>query len=137
VAINPNSGSVTQSFNLSGFTAGTVTPWITSGTLSLAQQSAIAVNGAAFTNVLPAMSVVTFVGPAVVPPPPILGVTNQGGNIILSWSTNAASYSLEYSTNLASTNWNPVPPLPVVVGSQNVVTNSMSGGAVFYRLHQF
>ena len=134
VAINPTSGSVTQIFNLSGFTAGTVTPWITSDTLSLAPQSPIAVNGTVFTNVLPALSVVTFVGQAVAP---VLGVANQGGNIVLSWSTNTAGYSLEYSTNLASTNWTSVLPLPVVVGSQNVVTNSISSGTVFYRLHQF
>jgi len=133
VAVNPNSGSVTQVFNFTGFTAGTVTPWITSGALSLAQQSAIAANGAAFTNILPALSVSTFVGQ--VAAPPTLGVAKQGGNIILSWATNGMSYSLECSTNLAYANWNPVLPLPVAVGNQNVVTNSITNGAVFYRLH--
>ncbi|MGO9587392.1 MAG: hypothetical protein ACLP2Y_14450 [Limisphaerales bacterium] len=133
VAINPNSGSVTQVFNFTGFTAGTVTPWITSGALSLAQQSAQAVNGTAFTNVLPALSVSTFVGQDVAPP--TLGATKQGGNIILFWATNATGYSLRCATNLVSTNWSPVLPLPVVVGNQNMVTNSITGGAVFYRLH--
>jgi len=136
VAVNPTSGSVTQVFNLSGFTAGSVTPWITSGSLSLAQQSAIAVNGAVFTNVLPALSVSTFVGQAVVPPSPTLGVLNQASNVILFWPANVAGYSLECTTNLASANWNSVLPLPVVVGSENVVTNSLTGRAVFYRLRQ-
>ncbi len=134
VAINPNSGSVTQVFNLSGFTTATVTPWITSSTLSLAEQAALAVNGTAFTNVLPALSVSTFVGQAAAPP--VLAVTQQGGNIVLTWAANPTGYALECSTNLASTNWNPVLPLPAVVGSQNVVTNSITNGVVFYRLHQ-
>jgi glucuronoarabinoxylan endo-1,4-beta-xylanase len=133
VAINPNSGSVTQVFNLSGFAASTVTPWLTSGALSLAQQSALAVNGTVFTNVLPALSVSTFVGQAAAPP--TLAATKQGINIILSWATNIAGYSLVCSTNLAPAHWNSVLSLPVVVGNQNVVTNSITNGAVFYRLY--
>ena len=134
VAINPNSGSVTQAFNFTGFSAGAVTPWVTSAALSLTRQTAIAVNGSAFTNVLPAMSVSTFVGQAAAP---VLGVTNQSGNIVLFWPTNTAGYSLECSTNLASTNWNSVVPLPVAVGNQDTVTNRVTGEALFYRLHQY
>ncbi|MGA2280912.1 MAG: hypothetical protein ABSG80_11490 [Verrucomicrobiota bacterium] len=133
VAVNPTSGSVTQIFNLSGFAASTVTPWLTSGALSLAQQPTLAVNGTAFTNVLPALSVSTFVGRAAAPP--TLAATKQGINIILSWATNIAGYSLVCSTNLAPAHWNSVLSLPVVVGNQNVVTNSITNGAVFYRLY--
>src|SRR5208337_5601734 len=97
--------------------------------LSLAQQPALTVNGTDFTNVLPALSVSTFVGQAAAPP--VLAVTQQGGNIVLTWAANATAYALECSTNLASAQWNPVLPLPVVVGNENLVTNSTTGQAVF------
>jgi glucuronoarabinoxylan endo-1,4-beta-xylanase len=62
VAINTNSTSVTQLFNLTNFTAGFVTPWITDDTLSLSIQTAVPVTNASFSYVLPPQSVVTFVG---------------------------------------------------------------------------
>jgi O-glycosyl hydrolase len=48
---------------LSGFTANTVVPWVTSASLNLAQQPSITVGGSAFVATLPAASVTTFVGP--------------------------------------------------------------------------
>jgi glucuronoarabinoxylan endo-1,4-beta-xylanase len=62
VAINNNSTIVTQTVNLANFTAGSVTPWITSSTLSLSSQSAVTVTNSSFIYPLPALSVVTFVG---------------------------------------------------------------------------
>jgi glucuronoarabinoxylan endo-1,4-beta-xylanase len=79
VAINYSTATATQIFNLANFTASSVTPWITSGTLSLASQSAVGVTNAAFTYALPALSVVTFVGqqqPSNTPPTPA-PVANQ------------------------------------------------------------
>jgi glucuronoarabinoxylan endo-1,4-beta-xylanase len=65
VAINSGSTTVTQVFSLTNFTAaGSVTPWITSGNLSLASQSPVSVTNASFAFPLPAASVVTFVGQA-------------------------------------------------------------------------
>ena len=65
VAINSASNTIDQTFNLTNFTAVTsVTPWITSATLNLASQTAVAVTNSAFTYTLPAQSVVTFVGQA-------------------------------------------------------------------------
>ena len=63
VAVNQNASAVTLDFALSGFTANTVVPWVTSASLNLAQQSSIAVGGSAFVATLPAASVTTFVGP--------------------------------------------------------------------------
>jgi O-glycosyl hydrolase len=63
VAINQNTSAVTLDFVLSGFTANTVVPWVTSASLNLAQQSSITVGGSAFAATLPAASVTTFVGP--------------------------------------------------------------------------
>ncbi len=63
VAINSYSGVVTQAFSLANITGvASVTPWITSATLSLSPQTPVAVSGGTFTYTLPAMSIVTFVG---------------------------------------------------------------------------
>ena len=60
-----NSGSDTSdTFTLNGFNATSVTPWITSTTQSLEQQSDVAVSGGAFSYTVPAGSVMTFVGQA-------------------------------------------------------------------------
>jgi len=64
VAINPSTNSVTQTFNLSGFSVTNLTPWLTSASASLASQTPVAINGSAFTNTIPALSIVTFVGRA-------------------------------------------------------------------------
>jgi glucuronoarabinoxylan endo-1,4-beta-xylanase len=63
VAVNPSSAT-SPTFALSGFTATAVTPWITSSTLSLVRQPAVAVTNSSFTYTVPASSVVTFVGQA-------------------------------------------------------------------------
>jgi glucuronoarabinoxylan endo-1,4-beta-xylanase len=74
VVINQNSSSVSQSFALVGGTASSVTPWITSGSLNLAQQADVPVASGSFTYNLPAFSVTSFVGNAtttsVAPAPP-------------------------------------------------------------------
>jgi len=66
---------------------------------------------------------------------PTIASFNAGNNLVLSWGTNWAGYSLYSSTNLsAGATWTKVPESPAVVGTSNVLTNSMSGGAAFYRL---
>ncbi len=80
VAINSNSVVVTQTFNLTNFgTVAAVTPWITSGTMSLSNQPVVAVSGSAFAYALPAMSIVTFAGLAQASntPPTLASVANQ------------------------------------------------------------
>ena len=62
VAINSSSVTVTQVFNLTNFTTASVTPWITSTNLSLANQTPVTVTNGSFTYPLPGMSVVSFVG---------------------------------------------------------------------------
>ncbi|HVU26435.1 MAG TPA: glycoside hydrolase [Verrucomicrobiae bacterium] len=63
VVVNTNVATdVIQTFNLTNFTAASVTPWITSDTLSLTSQMVVNVTNASFTYTIPAMSVVTFVG---------------------------------------------------------------------------
>jgi hypothetical protein len=80
VAINSASTTVTQVFNLANVTGvANVTPWITSGTLSLSNQPAVAVSGMAFSYTLPAMSIVTFTGQS-----------SAGGSLTLSPVANQA-----------------------------------------------
>jgi O-glycosyl hydrolase len=64
VVINSSTNSVTQTFNLSGFGVTSLTPWLTSASASLASQSPVAVSGPVFTNTIPGLSIVTFVGQA-------------------------------------------------------------------------
>jgi glucuronoarabinoxylan endo-1,4-beta-xylanase len=83
VVVNTNAATdVMQTFNLTNFTATSVTPWITSSTLSLAQQPQIGVTNDSFTYDVPAMSVVTFVGQGNTgnTPPVIAAVSNQTVN---------------------------------------------------------
>jgi glucuronoarabinoxylan endo-1,4-beta-xylanase len=77
VAINNSGSDLSQSFSIANgpdFTS--VTPWITSSSLSLAQQSAVSVSTDSFTYTLPAASITTLVGSAVsstaAPAPPII-----------------------------------------------------------------
>ena len=61
VAANPNPIAVNQTFTLTHFPAsGTLTQWVTSATLSLANQGAIYVTNQSFDYVLQPCSVVTF-----------------------------------------------------------------------------
>jgi glucuronoarabinoxylan endo-1,4-beta-xylanase len=62
VAVNSSPKAMSQAFSLNGFAADSVTPWITSASLSLAVQPPAAVKGSDFTYRLPASSVTTFSG---------------------------------------------------------------------------
>jgi glucuronoarabinoxylan endo-1,4-beta-xylanase len=62
VAINSSTHAVSQTFSLNGFSTDSVTPWITSDSLSLAAQPPIHVSGTNFAYTLPASSVTTFLG---------------------------------------------------------------------------
>ncbi len=94
VAINTNAATdIIETFNLTNFAASSVTPWITSGTLSLAPQTAVNLTNSSFTYVLPAMSVVTFAGQGNTPPTvgPVPDQTVNAGVTLLV--TNTASDS--------------------------------------------
>jgi O-glycosyl hydrolase len=94
VAINPGGTFIDQTFTLTNFaTVATVTPWLTSGTLSLASQSSVTVTNSAFRYTLPPMSVTTFVGFPSTNSPPVLGpipdrTVNAGTTLTL---TNSAT----------------------------------------------
>jgi len=135
-AINMGSTSVNQTFNLAGFKTSLATPWLTSAAASLASQPDIVLPSNIFTHVLPAFSVTTFTGQAEQVSPPMLTLQKAAAGIAISWTTNSVGFALESSTNIASSIWQPVSALPAVVGDQNVVTNSISNQANFYRLRK-
>lgn len=65
VAINTGSTAITQNFDLSGFpSTASVTPYVTSASLNLASQQAVAISSNTLTYALAAQSVTTFVGTA-------------------------------------------------------------------------
>jgi glucuronoarabinoxylan endo-1,4-beta-xylanase len=108
VAVNTNtSTSITQTFNLSNFPAvSSVTPWITSATMSLSNQTPVAVSGSSFTYTLPPMSVVTFAGQGDVMPSSItisdVSYDPAASAFVLTWnSTEGATYSV-FKTNVLS-----------------------------------
>ena len=69
--------------------------------------------------------------------PPLLTLIPYGANLILSWPTNAAGFTLQSTTNLVSLAvWGTVSPGPTVVNGENAVTNPVSGPTKFYRLSQ-
>ena len=69
--------------------------------------------------------------------PPQLTIIPSGANVILTWPTNTAGFTLQSATNLVSpVIWTNVSPAAVVVNGQNAVTNPISGTQKFYRLSQ-
>ena len=70
-------------------------------------------------------------------PPLQLTIIPYGANVILTWPTDAAGFTLQSTTNLVSPAvWRTVSPGPVVIGGQNVVINPVSGTQKFFRLSQ-
>jgi hypothetical protein len=67
---------------------------------------------------------------------PVLTIRPSGTNVILTWPTNATGYTLVSATNLASPVWLTNSPAPVVVNTNNAVTNGIIGTQKFYRLSQ-
>src|ERR1017187_8571428 len=70
-------------------------------------------------------------------PVPTLTIIPFGANVILTWPTDAAGFTLQSTTNLVSpVVWSIVSPGPIVIGGQNLVINPISGTRKFYRLSQ-
>jgi glucuronoarabinoxylan endo-1,4-beta-xylanase len=63
VAINQDSSSANVTFQFNGFTETSVTPYVSNGTVNLAQQASVSSGSGSFSYSLPPVSVTTFVGP--------------------------------------------------------------------------
>lgn len=62
VVVNPDRSPVSQSLFLNGFSAKSITPWVTSSTSSLIAQTNVSIKGATFSYKFPRMSVTTLTG---------------------------------------------------------------------------
>ena len=66
---------------------------------------------------------------------PILTIQRDSTtNVVLSWPTNVTGFDLQFNTNLNNNVWADAAPPPTVLGTNNVVTNSIGGANQFYRL---
>jgi hypothetical protein len=66
-----------------------------------------------------------------------LTITLSGAHVVLTWSTNTTSLTVQSTTNLGSpVIWTTNSPAPVVVNGHNTVTNAISGTQQFFRLSQ-
>lgn len=66
--------------------------------------------------------------------PPQLTLTPSTTNMILTWPANASGFTLQSTTNLASSVWVTNTQVPTVVNGQNTVTNLSSSGQQFFHL---
>jgi len=96
---------------------------VTSTTNATTQTTAIVGSATYFTIVTTAASAA-----------PVLAIIKSGTNVLLEWPTNAAGYTLQFASNLTSSAWSTNLPVPVVVNTNKVVTNGISGMARFFRL---
>ena len=66
---------------------------------------------------------------------PTLKASRNGNKMVLSWGTNWTSYSLYSATSVApNAAWTRITATPVKAGGLNWLTNSMTAGAMLYRL---
>ncbi|HXG49459.1 MAG TPA: hypothetical protein VNO52_17685 [Methylomirabilota bacterium] len=69
-------------------------------------------------------------------PSPRLRVARQGNAAVVGWATNAPGYVLERIDLGPTQTWRTETAPRGVVGDEFTVTNSLSGGSVFYRLRK-
>ncbi len=71
------------------------------------------------------------------PLPPTMTIGISGTNLIISWPTNAGSYTLMSGTNLnSSAGWNAVSASQGIINGHNTVTNPIAGQQMFFYLSQ-
>ena len=73
------------------------------------------------------------------PRPPRIEIERISANAVrLLWPTNPPGFNLECNTNnqIDLSAWGTASPLPTVIGTNNVVTNSVNEAQKLYRLHK-
>ena len=111
VAINSGTAAIAQVFNLTNITGvSSVTPWLTTSAFSLTNQPPVMVTNSSFTYMLPALSIVTFVGQQITSQPPVFvaisnQVINPGATLVLTnMATNTPPQTITYTLLSAPTN---------------------------------
>lgn len=74
--------------------------------------------------------------PASGPDDPSLAIVRCGTDVILQWRTNAVGFRLEFASMVPSTNWSPVADTPQAVEGRFFVTQPITAGTRFFRLHR-
>src|SRR5207248_7961289 len=68
-------------------------------------------------------------------PAPALQIAQSSGQAVINWPYSAAGFALETTPTFFSPAWtNPNDPIEIL-SNRNYVTNLVSGGSRFYRLH--
>ena len=67
--------------------------------------------------------------------PPLLA-ESFGNQIVISWPATITGFTLESAESLTANQWIAVTNTATLVGMRSVLTNSVSGGAKFYRLRK-
>ncbi len=75
-----------------------------------------------------------FTDVATVIPSFSLRIFRSGADVVVAWPTAASGFALQSATDLTASNWVNVGQSPVVVGSENFITNTAPTGNAFFRL---
>ena len=68
---------------------------------------------------------------------PPLAISVSGANVVMAWSTNALGFNVQFTTNLSPpVVWNTNSTTPSIVNGKNVLTNSLAGTRMYFRLSQ-
>ena len=68
---------------------------------------------------------------------PPLAITASGTNVVMAWSTNALGFNVQYTTNLSPpVVWSAISNTPSIVNGRNVLSNSLAGTRMYFRLSQ-
>ena len=70
-------------------------------------------------------------------PPPVLGLTQSGGFILVFWPVSAPGFVLETSSSLSPADWTPVPDPPIQIGGEYLESIQITGTNQFYRLQLY
>jgi hypothetical protein len=77
-----------------------------------------------------------FANPVTLQPAPRMGITQSGGNLLVTWATNLGTFSIQATPQFGPTSWanlSPQPPI-VVVGTNYQASVPISGARNFLRL---
>jgi len=135
VAINSKASPIQQTFILTNVARiSSVTPWLTTSTLSPASQTPVPVTNSTFTYTMPALSIVTLAGQV---DPPALTITLSSKGVTLSWPASATGYNtLLQSPTLNPAVWSTnTSPLTTTNATNYVVITSPTGN-LFVRLSE-
>jgi hypothetical protein len=66
--------------------------------------------------------------------PPTVSFARSGTNNVIRWPAWATDYQLQSTPDIAAPAWSSATPLPVLVGYENVVSNSTASSNAFFRL---